>query len=130
MIPRRIRRSRTKGARLPENTVCVTRPGQYSNPYRIGTPPACACRSAGECTHGQFYCDTPAEAVAEYKAIPRSDRRLAQIRHDLRGKNLACWCRLCPAHSEGKPLGVVCTACAPCHADVLLELANAPEATP
>jgi len=33
---------------------------------------------------------------------------------ELRGKNLACWC----------PLDQ------PCHADVLLELANAPEPTP
>jgi hypothetical protein len=43
-------------------------------------------------------------------------RRLEAPRmHDiarLRGKNLACWCRLD----------------APCHADVLLELANAPSA--
>ena len=38
---------------------------------------------------------------------------LDDIRSELRGKNLACWC----------PLDQ------PCHADVLLELANAPEAT-
>lgn len=43
----------------------------------------------------------------------------------LRGYNLACWCKLCAAHqANGKPRNVVCTACAPCHADVLLALAN------
>lgn len=45
----------------------------------------------------------------------------------LRGKNLACWCKLCPAHADGKPLGVVCADCAPCHVDLLLTLANPPE---
>ncbi|MDG4798958.1 DUF4326 domain-containing protein [Micromonospora sp. WMMD980] len=35
---------------------------------------------------------------------------IADIRRDLAGKNLACWC----------PIGE------PCHADVLLEIANAP----
>ncbi|MGO8055976.1 DUF4326 domain-containing protein, partial [Rhizobium leguminosarum] len=33
---------------------------------------------------------------------------MKQVRHELRGKNLACWC----------PLDQ------PCHADVLLEIAN------
>jgi hypothetical protein len=43
----------------------------------------------------------------------------------LRGRDLACWCGLCPAHQDGLPLRVACPDCAPCHADVLLELANA-----
>ena len=47
----------------------------------------------------------------------------------LRGKDLACWCHLCDAHKDGKPLGVECADCAPCHVDVLLEIANAPEDT-
>jgi hypothetical protein len=35
---------------------------------------------------------------------------------DLRGKNLACWCPI--VDKDGNPV--------PCHADVLLELANTP----
>lgn len=42
-------------------------------------------------------------------AGPRADF-LRESLHELRGKNLACWCRLDD----------------PCHADVLLELANRP----
>lgn len=34
--PRRVQRSRKKGSRLPENTVVVTRPSQYGNPFVIG----------------------------------------------------------------------------------------------
>jgi hypothetical protein len=44
---------------------------------------------------------------------------------DIRGRNLACWCRLCDAHAaKGLPLGVTCADCDPCHAHVLLEIAN------
>lgn len=43
---------------------------------------------------------------------------------ELRGKDLACWCRLCDAHSDGLPLGVKCNECAPCHADILLLISN------
>lgn len=46
------------------------------------------------------------------------------VRAALRCKDLACWCVLCPEHKDGLPLGVTCDACSPCHADVLLELAN------
>jgi len=45
---------------------------------------------------------------------------------ELAGHDLACWCGLCDAHRAlGKPLGVDCPDCKPCHADVLLALANA-----
>lgn len=52
---------------------------------------------------------TVAEAVDAYRALawPESHHR-AWVAENLRGKNLACWCALD----------------APCHADVLLELAN------
>jgi len=35
-MPTRIQRKRTKGFRLPPNTVCCTRPGKFSNPFKIG----------------------------------------------------------------------------------------------
>lgn len=52
---------------------------------------------------------------------PRFDAMMSDLRH----MNLACFCKLCPEHIDGKPLGVVCEACEPCHVDVLLEVANA-----
>lgn len=36
-LPTRIQRSRAKGSKLPPNTICCTRPGQFSNPYAIGS---------------------------------------------------------------------------------------------
>lgn len=34
--PIRIQRKRTKGWKMPPNTVCVTRPGRWGNQWRIG----------------------------------------------------------------------------------------------
>lgn len=92
--PVRIRLSRIKGWRIPENTVKVDRSTNFGNPYLPLTHDAAGRQRAVE----QFrdYCP-PDSLLAE------AARRL------LRGKNLACWC----------PLDQ------PCHADVLLELANA-----
>ncbi|MFD1351125.1 DUF4326 domain-containing protein [Methylorubrum suomiense] len=50
-------------------------------------------------------------------------RMLADL-PSLRGKNLGCWCALCPDHAAGKPFGIHCCECSPCHADALLELSN------
>ena len=86
--PKRVQLRRTKGWKMPENTVRVARPGKWGNPYTVA--------DEGDAER----------AVARYRnrmAIQAVDLR------PLRGKNLACWCPL-----DG-----------PCHADVLLMLANA-----
>ncbi|MGE7153115.1 DUF4326 domain-containing protein [Methylorubrum rhodesianum] len=60
------------------------------------------------------------EGAAGY---PRRAKLVAGL-PSLRGKNLACWCALCPEHAAGKPFGIHCCDCSPCHADVLGGLAN------
>lgn len=35
-MPKRIQRKRVKGWRMPENTISVTRPGIWGNPYKEG----------------------------------------------------------------------------------------------
>lgn len=107
--PRRIQLRRTKGWRLPPNTVRVARPSRWGNRFHVGLP---ANPTALDCVRRHRE-----EQVPEYTEY--------NLR-ELRGKNLGCWCRLCPQHADGKPLGIVCDDCAPCHADTLLELANAP----
>ena len=82
-------------------------PGKWGNIFKIGLI-ACNCRSAGECYHNIFRVETTAEAVEEHWLMPRSPKRLAQIKSELGGKNLACWCAL----DE------------PCHVNNLLRLAN------
>lgn len=110
--PIRIQIKRTKGWRMPPNTVSVTRPGRFGNPYRVGLV-ACGCRSVVECTHNSFRCETADEAVAAFRAwvddvLANGNGRFKRDIETLRGKNLACWC----------PLDQ------PCHADVLLDIAN------
>ena len=86
--PIRVQLRRTKGWRMPPNTVSVARPGKWGNPYRVGPE------------------QTAASAVEAFRVLHVGKLPVAE----LRGKNLACFC----------PLDQ------PCHADVLLELANQP----
>lgn len=99
--PVRIQLSRRKGWRMPENTVKVTRPGKWGNPFKIG--------SIDRRTGGTLDADT---AVDRYLAwLFRQPHGTDEtIDAELRGKNLACWCKI------GEP----------CHADALLEMANGP----
>ena len=118
----RIQLSRRKGFDLQAASralnglaaLSVARPSRWGNPWRVGLVP-CGCRSAGECDHNQFNCATAAEAVEIYRSWTttwRNPRGLLGKLPGIAGRNLACWC------APG----------APCHADVLLKLANGGEA--
>jgi hypothetical protein len=126
--------SRKKGWKMPENTISVARPGMWGNPHAVVLD---QMRHTGDfdendepIMQGPWLCKmqpdrlsgwwfpTKAEAIAKSVEIYRwrlteSPASIAGKQklflHTLRGKNLACWC----------PLDQ------PCHADVLLELANA-----
>lgn len=99
--PQRVRLRRTKGWRMPPNTVKADRTTRWGNPVVVGKP-----------WDGAPVPDA-ARAVTLFRAGIESERdgfpRPSAIRAALRGKNLACWCR--PE--------------SPCHVDVLLEIANA-----
>lgn len=104
--PVRIQLRRSKGWKLPENTVVVSRPSKWGNPFPIkGVAAHLAPASAWVVLQYGFWIDR-LDYFAGKPAPPTHD----EIRDALRGKNLACWCKL------GDP----------CHADVLLEIANAP----
>lgn len=111
MTPRRIQLRRTRGWRMPENTVKVDRSTRWGNPLRVG----------------MWKGYTAAQAVADFRRWIMRDLSvrsyenafgqppgLDEIRRELRGKNIACWC------GEDDP----------CHGDVYLELANAADPTP
>lgn len=116
MSPQRITLSRAKGWRMPENTVRVARPGYYGNPYTVdvfGLPLAVDLyRNTLEGCWSPSLVEGLSDATAAHayrlhcELHGRMQLRPAWL---LRGKNLACWCK------QGEP----------CHADVLLELANA-----
>lgn len=113
MKPHRIQRRRTYGFRLPPDAVYVGRGSKYGNPFRIHPPEEEGIRLEGNAVF------TPESAVNQFRRLvayinanehkfPDSPLLHANLRRDLGGKVLACWC----------PTTHVC------HADVLLELAN------
>ena len=90
--PHRVRLSRVKGARLPQNSMSVARPTRWGNPNLVEH-------------HGE------AGAVRAFERDLLGgvlDISVADVEKCLRGRSLACWCQLDR----------------PCHADVLLRLAN------
>lgn len=107
--PRRIQRQRTRNWKMPINTVYVGRPSMWGNPFivgRHGTRDHCVelyrKLAAG------FLCLSVDRECIEAQ---RRARKVMEVAHlELRGLDLACWC---PSNQ-------------PCHADVLLELANSP----
>ncbi len=115
--PSRIQRQRIKGWRLPANTVIVDRSSRFGNPFT-----AAGCREAGYEGTDEAIAHRCVEAFRTWlgpywrnnwdsEESLRKRQFILDHLGDLRGKNLACWC---------KPD-------MPCHADVLLELANAAE---
>lgn len=109
-MPERIQLSRAKGWRMPPNTVRVTRPGRWGNEFRIGD---LVQRFSAERICENIKVVDAATAVALYQermdlALSQHPKIMREAFSELRGKNLACWCKLG----------------APCHADVLLHLAN------
>lgn len=107
MAPERIQRKRTRGWRLPEGAVCVDRSSRFGNPWRV--------------EKGGYTREQAVQRFEEYLAVRRnpppgwtdffgypSDE---EIRRELDGKDLACWC---PLPAEGEP--------DVCHAAVLLAL--------
>lgn len=122
MKPKRIQRKRTKGWKMPPNTIIITRPGKWGNPLKL----------VGDCIYidagyrrtyspwvfynvgdiddliylygklwdgTEFYNKDLQHWADEFKKLDLSE---------LKGKNLTCFCK----------------AGEQCHGDVLLELAN------
>lgn len=89
-MPKRIRRKRVTGWRMPANTVYVGRPTKWGNPFKYAS-------TFRKWLDGEIFF----QWAARRKVI------LSDL-EELRGKDLACWCALDQ----------------PCHADILLKMAN------
>lgn len=101
-LPYRVQRLRSKGWRMPENTVYVGRGSKWGNPHRIGSSGPNGQRLDAAMTCQLF----KADLLAGRLRFTCSD-----VQDTLRGRNLACWCR--PTQ--------------PCHANILLSIANTAE---
>jgi hypothetical protein len=130
-MPKYIQLQRTRGWRKPENTVLVSRPLKYGNPYKAGDPYNFRVLDEFEddiadklfrkngfnilkYSAGGLIADA-AEAVQLYKLYLEfiqayQPEKWQEMVNHLKGKNLACWCK------TGKNT--------PCHAKVLLAEIN------
>jgi len=105
--PVRIQRRRSKGWKMPENTVYVGRPTKWGNPFIVGKPGGAFSALVKNQRHAWLL----------FRSIAVDNTKLiAAAQAELKGKNLACFCPLPTAPYEQD--------C--CHASVLLELANGP----
>lgn len=98
--PKRIQRKRTKGWRMPEGAVYVGRPTKWGNPF-----------SHDDLSSARVVLPDNEDPVEMYRLHIGPFGLIEKDPEDwleIRGRDLVCWC----------PLD------APCHADVLLEIAN------
>lgn len=122
-MPSRIQRSRARGWRVPEGAIYVGRPTRWGNPFDLGVMHHAAAIALA--TYGDPAGPDAGQAALSGTGWVNSCHRLSAMFFreyvdclpdgareawlaPLRGHDLACWCGL------GQP----------CHADVLLELAN------
>ena len=110
-MPERIQRKRSKGWRMPENAIYVGRPTMWGNPFKFTNIEKCYSDEERR----QYAVDDYAEWLnhgfpqAEHcREFDNQREYILEHLHELKGKNLVCWC---PTNK-------------PCHADVLLRLAN------
>ncbi|WSY19447.1 DUF4326 domain-containing protein (plasmid) [Embleya sp. NBC_00896] len=98
--PERIQRRRVKGWRMPKGAIYVGRGSVWGNPIR---------------TDGL----DRRQVIARYEEhLARNPEVVTAARARLRGRSLACWCPL--VDDDGTRVL--------CHADVLLRVANEPDA--
>jgi hypothetical protein len=100
-MPTRIKLMRARGWQIPVGAVKVDRTTKWGNPYRIA--PQQADNPYGSAT----------DAVSRFRddiMLGKATITEAEIKAELAGKDLACWCDLSM----------------PCHADMLMEIANGP----
>ena len=120
-MPQRIQRQRTPGWRMPADAIYVGRPTKWGNPINLSDVghqyPSLDDRAvaAGVVRDFQVLASRGRLAFPNWLSVDGTRGpvewtypSLNEIRADLAGHDLVCWC----------PLD------SPCHADVLLELAN------
>lgn len=107
MKPQRIQLRRSKGWKMPPNTVKVDRSTKWGNPFVtgvFGTQQECVDAFRFMCSGRTCVSEGDDTLIRQIDFIKHATENIAL----LAGKNLACWCK------PGTP----------CHADVLLEIAN------
>ena len=125
-MPTRIQLRRTRGWRKPEDAIVVARPTRWGNPIHLSDVaaqyPSLDQRGVAQLVVVQFRTLAALGTLSLPNWRSAGGQRgpvtwtypgLDEIRAELAGHDLACWCPLTDEHGQHVP----------CHADVLLELA-------
>lgn len=108
--PIRIQRRRVKGWKMPENTVYVGSPSKWGNQFKIGD--TITSKKMGIDVDYNLKLQVNGQCVLAFHYWLDNTNDGAKIKelakNELQGKNLACFCALNQ----------------PCHADILLKVAN------
>lgn len=104
IVPIRIQRKRTKGWKMPANTVYVGRGSEWGNPFVVGIDGD----HAEVVRKFEKYFQPYTHAKGSIEDFYISVGRFEHAKNVLKGKNLACWCKESDI----------------CHADYLLKLVN------
>jgi hypothetical protein len=117
MKPQRMQLSRHKGFNLQAASKAlnglpakrVTRPGKWGNPFTIEeTAQRYGLDHDAAQVKAVALCGQWLRGTLDKNLVPHAPPGHAEIRAELKGLNLACWCR------PGTP----------CHSEVLIEIAN------
>lgn len=116
-MPARIQLRRAAGWRKPANAIVVSRPSKWGNPFRIVRDSSRDCWLVND-SGGEVAVFATSDEARDY-AVQRyreslTPNQIERARTELRGHDLACWCPLFDEQNRRVP----------CHADVLLEIAN------
>lgn len=130
--PRRIQRKRVRGWKKPANTVNITRPGKWGNPFfwdgghhifmwlnnHTAIPVIVFARKITRAAAHEFCVNLFEQHVFENGIFEKAYYKnpelcVSAIRRELKGKNVMCFCK------EGEI----------CHGDVLLKIANSDDTT-
>ena len=103
LVLKRVTLSRAKGWKMPPNTVKVDRTTKWGNPFRVGQ----------KNPYGSITKDARHSWQIYLGFAPQNETLMSAARVELRGKNLACWCKQPGPYEDDA-----------CHAAVLLKLAN------
>lgn len=112
MTPKRIQLRRAKGWRKPEGAVVVARPTKWGNPFPVGHVASVEAYTNPMSQAKLVEIDAHLAVMLFRAWLAYWPGRVADVRLHLADRDLACWC----------PLDQ------PCHADVLLEIANGGDA--
>lgn len=142
-MPKRVQLKRVKGYKMPANTVSVTRPGKWGNPFDFRSSDCCWMALSYGCRGDRIgRQEASVKAFREWIEPPAKGKKLVRMERGVQFGNDEDSLQVGPrfvvgppptiktirAELAGKNLACFCAIDQPCHGDVLLKLANTEEA--